>query len=388
MNRYRAVGLIDNLDNIEEFVLREGYAAESARYMQAVGGNTGNLAFVYGARQCIADSIVRIGWGWSTDRVREKVDAIVISCANQIGKHADLSGWADAIARFDLPVVLIGLGAQTPNYESEIEIPDGTLRFLDEVNKRRPGAGPNIAVRGEYTKGVLKGIGVESEAIGCPSLFISPDRQLGKHIAERASNQRIERVAVASGNPFHVENRKIEATMVSLCERYGGAYVVQHPEAMVSLALDETQLPETKASTIASALGFNGTADCRSWFRRNAYSFHDSQTWMHFLRHYDATIGARYHGVAFSVQAGVQGLVLHIDNRTSELSSTTGIPSIPVSEAPDYSLAQLVELARWDEGQGIEFDLNRVNRAEWMIRFLYENGINPARKLQGLAGYE
>ena len=381
------VGLIDNLQLIDHLVLNEGYTAPVSRYMAAVGGNTGNLAFVHGTKKCIGDKLVRVGWGWQTEHVHAQADTLVISCANQIGKHVDLASWADALARIDLPVVLIGLGAQTPNYEDKVEIPEGTLRFLDEVKKRNPGSGTNIAVRGEFTRAVLAEAGVESEAIGCPSLYISAEKNLGRSIARRAGTVDIERIAVAAGNPYHAENSKVEQKMIELCDRSCGAYVVQHPDIVVELALHGTAGDTKKLEMVAEALGFEGGEQCAAWFSRNAYSFHDPHVWMHFLRHYDAVIGARYHGVAFGVQAGVPGLTVHIDNRTRELSETTMIPSLGVQDVQSMDADQIARAAvdAWTEEHGIQFDTNRHERATRMTTFLAGNGIAPSEQLLALA---
>lgn len=378
------VGLIDNLQNIDNLALEEGYEAHIDRYMAGLGGNNGNLAFVYGVRKCLENKITRVGWGWTQEQVKSRADLLVVSCANQIGAHADLGGWADAVVRFDMPIVLIGLGAQTTNYEADVEVPEGTRRFLQEVVKRRPGSASNIAVRGEFTHSVLHGLDLESEAIGCPSLYISSDTALGATIARRSAARPTERVAVAAGNPFHVANRKIEARMIELCDRYSGAYVVQHPNAIVGLSIG--QYPdEAKLAVISEALGFEDSEACRAWFERNAYSFHETQVWMHFLRHYDAVVGARYHGVALGVQAGIPGATLHIDNRTRELSVTTGIPSIGVEEVEGMSVEEIIDTARWNEAQGEHFDQNRKERAAWMARFLVGNNLTPSSQLTEIA---
>ncbi len=379
------VGLIDNLQNIDHMVLHEGYEAPIERYMLGLGGNNGNLAFVHGVRKCLGNAITRVGWGWTPEQVRLQADVLVVSCANQIGAHTDLGGWADALARIDLPIVLIGLGAQTTNYESDVEVPEGTRRFLEEVVKRRPGTGVNIAVRGEFTRSVLAELGVESEAIGCPSLYISSDIALGASIAKRSAARAPERIAVAAGNPYHAGNAKVEAMMIELCNRHMGAYVVQHPDIVVALALEQVGEDNPKLDNVASALGFNSNADCIEWFRRNAYSFHESQSWMHFLRHYDAVLGARYHGVAFGVQAGIPGMTIHIDNRTRELSETTGIPSISVDEVETMSDEDLLVRVGWDEAQGVRFDQNRRERASWMSRFIHGNSLEQSSQLNSLS---
>lgn len=380
----KRVGFISNLIDVEGLTHGEGYAASIDRYMEAVGGNTGNLAFVHGTRKCLANPIIPIGWGTSAEYVKQNVDVVVVSCANQVGAHADLTDWYESIERFDKPVVLVGLGAQTPNYEANIEVPESVAAFLTAVSSRRAGDGSNIAVRGDYSKSVLANLGFDSEAIGCPSLYISAQRELGQLIAQRSSAD-MRRIAVAAGNPFHPANREVESRLVEVCERYNGAYVVQHPAQMVDMALDGRRQEEVSVTDIAQALGFAGVAECRDWFDRNAYSFHETQAWIHFLRHYDGAVGARYHGIALAVQAGVPGVVVHIDNRTSELSSTTMIPSIRASDISEMSAADLVAMVPWSLQQALDFDENRQRRASWMADFLAANDLQPSEQLLSLA---
>lgn len=379
------IGLIDNLEHIDSFVLNEAYRAPTSRYAAAVGGNTGNLAFVHGTRRCIDNPIVRMNWGWGREQVHAKATQLVISCANQVGVHVDLHSWADAIERMDRPVTLVGLGAQTPNYEQKLEIPKGTLRFLKAVQDRRPGGQPNIAVRGEFTQAILADNGIESEALGCPSLFISPERDLGRRISEVSAQGKPRRVGVAAGNPFHPANRKVEKKMLDLCEMHDGAYVVQHPDSLLAMTLGDRGFDGDKLATVARVLGFGDVQEAFDWFSRNAWCFHDAQTWLHFIGHYDAVIGARYHGVAFAVQAGVPAMAIHIDNRTRELAATTGIPSIGVAEVEALSLREIVRACHWSDEVGAAFDLNRRGLAGRMAAFLEANQITPSAGLTALA---
>ncbi|SSW87067.1 Uncharacterised protein [Klebsiella pneumoniae] len=108
----KRIGIIDNLNNIEQFVNYQFSQASAQDVMTATGGNTGNIAFVHGVRKLIGNQLTRIGWGWEASVVRQKVDHLIICCANQLGEHVDLGGWADRLEAFGLPVTLFGIGAQ------------------------------------------------------------------------------------------------------------------------------------------------------------------------------------------------------------------------------------------------------------------------------------
>jgi hypothetical protein len=384
----RRVGIIENLHDILGF--KDGAALEctTERYSGAVGGNTGNLAFVLGANVSIANHKNRIFWGTTPQRARELADHIVICCANQIGKHADLSVWAEKLLAFDMPVTLLGLGAQTTNYEDKVEVPDGTKRFLEAVTKLNSNKnGSNIGVRGEFTKNVLQDLGFDSQVTGCPSLFISSDASLGQTIASAEIAGTESKIAVAAGNPYHQETRKLEQNLVDLVEKTHGAYIVQHPDIMISLAtgrLSETDIQKIPA--ILDAYGNKFSVDgLLKWFRRHGFAFYDAVAWIDFLRHYDFVIGPRYHGVALGVQAGRPSVVVHMDNRTRELATTTGIKSISAEDFKNYSLEDVLQVVKWSKEEGEAFDANRKMRAKILVEFLSGNMLEPSQRLLGIA---
>lgn len=383
----KRVGIIENLINIAEF--RDGGALDctAEKYSDAVGGNTGNLAFVLGTYRAIGNPKVRIAWGMHPDELRRaKVEHIVICCANQIGQHADLAGWADRLSAFDLPVTLVGLGAQTPNYEKEIQVPEGTIRFLDVVGKLNKSNRSNIGVRGAYSQQVLASLGYQSEISGCPSLFISSNPQLGQTIVQQKINRENPRLAVAAGNPYHGASAKLEAQLVDIVNQTHGAYVVQHPNILIALAIGALSEKDHKA--IPAILGAYGNrlneSTIQSWFRRNAYAFYDGVAWMDFLAHFDGVAGPRFHGVALGVQAGKPGVVVHIDNRTKELSSTSGIKSVSVEDFRNKSVPEILDLLRWTPEEGRVFDNNRVTRARSFANFISDNQLEASKQLVNL----
>jgi len=389
MAQTKSIGLIDNLQYTDAMKFGCAYTnSTTADYCRGVGGNSGNTAFVLGSRKCLKADMTRITWGSNPEWVRRNIAHIVVCCANQIGSHVDLGSWADALDRLGLPVTLVGLGAQTTNYESDVEVPTGTMRFLKTVEQLRSGSRTNVGVRGPFTKSVLGKRGVTSVPIGCPSLFISSRPHLGRDIAESNRPTISGRVAVAGGNPFHASNCRVESKLIELCTTTQGAYIVQHPDALIALALGNQDIPSDQLDVVSKRLGFTATLDCEQWFSRYAYIFHDADVWMYFLRHFDAIIGARYHGVALGVQARIAGITIHIDNRTRELSEATKIPAVSIKRAASLSPDELADLCHWPAAIGYDFDQNRRSKAEMMVEFLESNGLPPSDHLKMLAGHQ
>jgi hypothetical protein len=383
----KRVGLIDNLVAIDAFRNNRLHECTASEMMRATGGNTGNVAFVFGTRRMLENVITRLEWGWPDQR-RKHLDQLVICCANQLGKHADLGPWADRLDKWGLPVVLIGLGAQSENYGQEPQIPAGTKRFLEVVKRLRPDpAVPNIGVRGAYSRQVLHKLGIESVEAGCPSLMISADPRLGRKLLQRQERGAPRRVAVAAGNPWHAVSAFLEKELVEVVERYQGAYVLQHPESLFHMAYGEgDQMPANTVEQFLKAYGGRfDRAGLFEWFRRNAWDFADAPNWMRFLSKFDAVIGPRYHGVALGLQAGVPGCVFTIDSRTRELCEDTAIKSVPVQSLAGATAHALVEMARWSSEDVKRFDTNRAEKARTILDFLLGNGLQPSRHLTLLA---
>lgn len=383
----KRLAVVDNLAGISSFKDIEAWECSTARYSSAVGGNTGNIAFVLGAKLAIGDRQQVIGWGLDPTEAKKRFDHVVICCANQIGAHVDLGGWAKVLSAWSLPVTLIGLGAQTTNYEDSIDVPAGTKSFLSTVKSLRASTSPNIGVRGHYTQQVLESLGHDSVITGCPSLFISSDQQLGNTIASYDIEAESFRIVAAAGNPYHVASRKLEERLVALVDDTNGAYIVQHPDVMLSLASGVTKEDlNPKVENILGAYGgrFN-LESIRRWMRKNAYSFYDAIGWIDFLRHYDFVLGPRYHGVALGVQAGRPSLCIHIDNRTRELASTTGIKSISINEFMEMGTADILAAVKWSMSEANQFDHNRIRLAKILHGFLTSNDLQPSDRLTTLA---
>jgi len=383
MSVAKKVAIIDNLVGHTEFCSR-GHIEFTPQELNAVtGGNTGNVAFVSGTRTVIANRQRVIGWGSNPDIVRRDTDHIVICCANQIGAHVDLANWAERLEGFDLPVTLLGLGAQTPTYEDEVDVPQGTIDFLNVVKKLDPSSNGNIGVRGEFTHSVLKKLGFDSVVTGCPSLFLSAEPSLGEKIAARKIDPETARLAVAAGNPHHAGSRGIEQLLMTLAERNNGAYIVQHPDLMIALGASmHSAETDEKIERLLHVFGDWDSVDAlKAWFDRYGYAFWDSGNWTQFLRHYDAAIGPRFHGVALAVQAGIPGVVLNIDNRTKELANTSAIKQLAVSDIKDVEMEDWLSLLQWTDDDGQNFDENRRLFSSTVARFVDDNSLTPSKNM-------
>lgn len=381
----KRIGLIGNIADVSAFIGNSYEQASADAVISAVGGNTGNVAFVYATRKILGGSVYPIGWDASPDFVGRNIDHIVVCCANQLGSHVDLKFWAERLLAFDKPVTLVGLGVQSSSFDDYPILPQGTYDFLDVVLSRRSG-GVNIAVRGDFTAKFLASKGIDSCAIGCPSLLISPSRSLGLDVLLRQRERR-ERVAVAAGNPWHTPSVPLERLLVNIVNRWRGEYILQHPVEMLKYAYGEFDgLPEATLARFSEVYsGFAGAADIAEWFRRYSSVFLDAPSWMRFLGKFDLVLGARYHGVALGVQAGIPGCVFTIDSRTQELCESSKIKSIPYNDLLRYSEEQLLAACVWGEQDAYLFDNNRRAKIEQYRQYLELNHLPSSQHFLSMA---
>jgi len=356
----------------------------------AMGGNTGNIGFIYGTSKLLGDKVQRIGWGDNPESIKKHIDHIVICCANQIGEHVDLEDWAKAIEKYDRPVTLVGLGAQANSKDDYPEIPNGTRRFLEVVSSRKASKSSNILVRGSYTQSVLGRIGYESIPAGCPSLLISDVHELGQEIVQYSQMHPPSRIAVAAGNPLHASSASLECKLVSIIDQWRGEYIVQHPLAMLKFAMGESaMIDEATRSRFAQVYAPTIEASkLAKWFLQNSMTFTDAQTWMRFLRKFDLTIGPRYHGIALGIQSGRPGMVITIDSRTQELCESTGVKNIPLDLALELSIGELIERSSWSKSDGEYLDEARKTQAKRFSDAFMDNGLSPSAHALSQPGWQ
>ncbi|WP_299396304.1 polysaccharide pyruvyl transferase family protein [uncultured Desulfovibrio sp.] len=359
----------------------DDYAQLSSETLFAkVGGNTGNLAFLH----AICKQIDGMARGPLCETPVDSPKHIaVIPCANHLGSHCDLRGFADCVMQAKSRIVALGLGAQSDAAKSIPEIPQGTLDWVRAIADHAPTPGyPNITLRGPFTQQVLEHYGLRDVGIvmGCPSLFISHDAELGRTLARNFSRPR--RVAVVAGNPYWKKLQKIEASLARIVTQTKGAYIAQHPILMVRLTRGEgAQLTLHQIEWFRNyTLPDMTIEETLMWLRTFGQVFFNADAWMEFYRHFDFVIGARIHGVLLALQAGVPAVCIAHDSRTQELCGTMRVPFVtPERIENGVELDDLERLFAFDPE---EFDKNRRRLCAEYVEFLQRNGLTPASWLR------
>jgi hypothetical protein len=357
-----------------------------------VGANTGNLAFTYPIDVLIDNPVERIPWDFDIKTARQRYDVLWFACANMIGSHCDLGWVSDHLEKADLPVIAVGLGAQTQSIRShDLKINPGTLRWLLTLERLSPSS-CNIFCRGSYTDSMLKRVQVGFSTAGCcPSLFISSDASLGQSIATRALSPEHAKkpLAVYSGFIGNQSLYPLEQSLVHLLEQDGdpGIYISQHGGTLLSLGderfrgqLSESELLHAKTMIKPQT----SMEDFLHWCKIHARSFFSVDEWLRVLQHYSYSCGMRFHGNMLSLQAGIPSVCITIDSRTEELCQSCLVPSMTAFEFSHVTREVLHRVFRVRFNPD-EFDFNRVMMARKLMSFLLANNVSPSLHLQTIA---
>lgn len=351
----------------------------------AVGHNTGNLAFHHAITQQLGGRLDVAGWSAAPAQIDATGDIAVVPCANQLGEHSNLGGLGQKFAQLKSSIVSIGLGAQAGVDGRIPEVPEGTLNWLRAIIDHKGGQGPNITLRGNFTFSVLEHYGLAEHAIvmGCPTLFMNPAPDLGQQIA--ANLREPKRIAVAAGHQRWKHLSRLEASLTGLVTATQGAYVGQSPLEMIELTRGgaDAMGEEALAACRDYACPAMDLEEFRRWSKLHGQVFFDIPTWMDYYRRFDMVIGLRIHGVMLALQAGVPAICIVHDSRTQELCQTMMVPYVMAKDvAGGIQRSALMKLFQFDPEA---FNANRQTLCRGYIDFLRANHLQPAEWLTRLA---
>ncbi|MBN0987001.1 polysaccharide pyruvyl transferase family protein [Amphritea pacifica] len=360
-------------------VVPESFCNSSEYLMQHSGQNLGNLAFWLGFTRLVGGNVLQVRWNDNPEALKNRIDVLVIAAANFLMESNDLSILRDLVEILDKPVLISGLVAQSEDESKIPELKDGTIGFLKAVSSRCE----NIGVRGDFSKKVCEYYDVKNITnLGCPSILINNNQNLGKEISLRWNE---DPTHISSASASIKENlRSAESKLFNLIDHTNGKYIIQRPAALLKVIRHES-LNETDLEYIEKFRKFINpemtTSYLYNFLRKNSTYFTTAHSWLEYLKCTSHAVGTRIHGSILPISAGVPSICITHDTRTRELSKSVFIPSITSTEFSQFdgTINDLFRTITFDE---IGFYERRRELATNYERMFRSVGINISAHLK------
>ena len=360
--------------------------ANGLSILQNSGFNIGNLVFWHAARKMFEDPIVPIGWNTKGGEYKNRLTHLVIPASTFLRPDADCGVIADLIEDLGQEVIIFGLGGNAISEDDKYNLQPGTIRFLKAASAHAQ----TIFVRGEYSAEICTRYGIKNvEVLGCPSITISPQLDLG-HFIESRYKQKLERLYFAGG-VLRGSIRKIEHLMFQGAKsELGWTYVLQDNAELLDLAgglLELGPLSEITKRAHDFLDPSSTEEEFRANFRRIARYHTSFQGWLEDAAMHDHSICTRIHGGMVSLMAGVPTIIVGHDTRIRELCKVMAIPCIQANEFPTRvtDVARLFEEVPFD---GQHFDQTRIRIARRYREYLEARDFTPSQSLVSLTGLD
>ncbi|QDP94926.1 polysaccharide pyruvyl transferase family protein [Microlunatus elymi] len=348
---------------------------EASLARNVFASNSGNMLFAEAVHKLLSvPGTEVISSGYVTDRVElsqlpetiEKInseyDAFVIPLANAFRPsfRGQLQRLTRLIRRLDIPVVVVGVGAQAGS--GAVELPESerdiATKFLSAVLDKSA----KVGVRGEITRRCLASLGFGDEhieVIGCPSLF-AHGRDLT--VTKKAAGLTEDSPIAANLTLSQVRVAKI---INRATERYPNLIYV--PQTIDELRMLLWGVPHSKLLDPEMPARLD-----HPLYRQNRMRFFlDPIVWHRFLAEREFAFGTRIHGNIAALSVGTPAYLLAFDSRTTELADYHAIPYASARKiAPDTDPAELYERA--DFGA---FNSRQPEAFDHYLRFLEKNDL-------------
>lgn len=347
--------------------------------MKGVGNNTGNLLFTNAVWHQLQEPKKHVGFNFNPEIVNATLRALVFPAANWLSPTVDFSELADRVEKLDIPVIMIGLGAQNDNYSSKVNIPEGTLRFVRAVSERCR----SISVRGAYTEQLLRRLGITNVTItGCPSLYFDFQANAEKQLITTAQAENrptlLHSTRYSAGYQPFIRKRSIHRDIFRYAFASETDLLLQsEPEeiGMIIEASDKPTLDKNMVLSMQKIYRANDWHDLEAFITRHTRVFFDTPSWTNAMTGYGKCFGTRLHATIMALNSGVPAILIPHDSRTREVAEFAGIPT---TSSRGISLWAPSISALFAATDFSTYFTTRKRNMTTYFSFLADNGIEPA----------
>lgn len=299
--------------------------------MAGAGFNTGNLLFTNAVWNQIAGEKVHTGFHFDPAKANATLRALIIPAANWFNPHVDFYDLAERVEKLDIPVIMIGLGAQSDSYDTMPEVPEGTVRLMRAVAERSH----SVSVRGHYTRKVLAKYGINNVTVtGCPSLYwdvsYAPAERLQAEALRNTGPTLLHSTRYSAIHEPFATTRSIHRKIFRLAFRSNTDLLLQsEPEeiGMITEASHKPELSEELKNLMVKIYDAKDWPRMEAFIKQHARVYFDPSHWSRAMQTYGRVFGTRLHATIMALNSGVPAVLVHHDSRTRELSEFAALPT-------------------------------------------------------------
>lgn len=381
-----------------------GFVREPSRFdtetlLKVLGANSGNLMFQYAASELIGVHKKNIGLSeinYTDPNALTGAEFLVLPAANHLRLNADWTGLSNFLEKANLPLVVLGLGAQSPKIGGEQDTikalkADPHVSRLASIIRERAKL---VTVRGAYSQAVCAELGMPDVLVlGCPSALLNPDPNAGKVIEEKLealkSREDVPLFALTAAAPFEIsqdtEKLRAERKLFTWLRQRGGLYVQQSggPQAARAVGSAWRNVSEQHRNSIQWALQPDSEPELFwSFMERKGRLYTSAPSWIEEMATVELSLGTRLHGNMAAIAASTPGIVIAHDSRTGELIDTMKLPTLSIENLMESSgVSELIKSVHFN---GAAFDRWRSQTASTLYREFAHMGIHGSEHLKKL----
>jgi hypothetical protein len=292
-----------------------------------LGRNTGNMMFTEAIVRTVKQAKLT-SFGFSEPDLEGR-DCIIIAAANWINSYDDLGWLADKLERSTLPIVVIGIGAQSDSSATIPAVSPGTLRFLRLAADRSAA----ISTRGNYSSEVLGSYGIKnSRPTGCPSLLLAglsgPNFRAGRSVDPSAA------CLHSTRHFFNIASDRLQRFIYEQAFKQKIDILLQSELADFYFALGRlgnTDILKQASETVTKNYGCDDVDTVSSYLKKHGKVFFKYDTWIKYMSSCSFTLGTRIHGTISSLISGTPAVLVAHDTRTTEMAEIMSIPFVKAS---------------------------------------------------------
>lgn len=286
------------------------------------GNNTGNMLFSESLLRNISGA-TRGHLGFSEADVEEH-DCIILAAANWLNPGMDFAGLAARLEKTKLPVIAIGLGAQSPLNKTMPILSEGTKRLVKLIADRSA----SISVRGTFSGEVLEHYGVRNVTVtGCPSLLLAGSE--APTLRGYNSDNRNEISVGATRHGFHSSD-SFQLYIYRQAMRQNVELILQSELADMYFSLGRLNNLEIREKAVALLANVYEAEEREivQYLCNKSKVFFDLDEWISHMAQRSLYVGTRLHGAVAALLAGTPATLIAHDSRTLEAAEPLHIPCV------------------------------------------------------------